>query len=44
MNAAIATHKTRPIIGRVFGFRETRPAYEYFDARQHVGKVVIAGE
>jgi NADPH:quinone reductase-like Zn-dependent oxidoreductase len=42
MNRAIAHHKLRPVIGRVFPFREARAAYEYFAARRHVGKVTIA--
>jgi NADPH:quinone reductase-like Zn-dependent oxidoreductase len=42
MNRAIAHHKLRPVVGRVFKFHEARPAYEYFAARRHVGKVAIA--
>jgi NADPH:quinone reductase-like Zn-dependent oxidoreductase len=43
MNRAISAHRSRPVIDRVFGFGETRQAFEHFEARRHVGKVVIAG-
>lgn len=42
MNRAIGQHQLRPVIDRVFPFREARAAYEHFEARRHVGKVVIA--
>jgi NADPH:quinone reductase-like Zn-dependent oxidoreductase len=41
MNRAIALHKLKPVIDRVFGFDETQQAYRHFEARKHVGKVVI---
>jgi NADPH:quinone reductase-like Zn-dependent oxidoreductase len=41
MNAAIALHRTRPVIDRVFGFGDAREAYHYMALGQHVGKVVI---
>jgi NADPH:quinone reductase-like Zn-dependent oxidoreductase len=43
-NKAIAQHRMRPVIDRVFEFPEARQAYEYFEARKHMGKVVIAGD
>ena len=42
MNRAIETHKLRPVIDRVFPFGEARGAYEHFEAKRHVGKVIIA--
>lgn len=42
MNRAIAQHKLRPVIDRVFELGEARGAYEHFEAKRHVGKVVIA--
>jgi NADPH:quinone reductase-like Zn-dependent oxidoreductase len=42
MNRAITTHNLRPVIDRVFPFGEARAAYKHFEARQQVGKVVIA--
>jgi NADPH:quinone reductase-like Zn-dependent oxidoreductase len=44
MNRAIALHKLRPIIDQIFSFANTRGAYQYFEARQHFGKVVIADQ
>ena len=32
---------TRPVVGKVFSFEETKEAYAFFEAQQHVGKVVI---
>lgn len=43
MNRAIAVHRLRPVIDRVFGFAEAKQAYRHFEARRHIGKVVIAG-
>lgn len=42
MNAAIAHHRLRPVIDRVFPLVEARAAYQHFAAKRHVGKVVIA--
>lgn len=42
MNRAIAQHQLRPVIDRVFRFRDARAAYEHFEAKRHIGKVVIA--
>jgi NADPH:quinone reductase-like Zn-dependent oxidoreductase len=41
MNAAIALHRMRPVIGRVFPFHEAPAAYAYLESAQHTGKVVI---
>lgn len=41
MNRAIALHKLRPVIDRVFGFDDALKAVEYFQTQQHVGKIVI---
>jgi NADPH:quinone reductase-like Zn-dependent oxidoreductase len=42
MNRAIAVHRLAPVVDRVFPFDEARLAYEHFEAKRHVGKVVIA--
>jgi NADPH:quinone reductase-like Zn-dependent oxidoreductase len=41
MNAAIATAKMKPVIDRVFDFKEARAAYEYQASPALFGKVVI---
>ncbi len=41
MNRAIAQHKIRPVIDRVFPFEEAKAAYTYLKGATHVGKVVI---
>ncbi|KAF7329204.1 Alcohol dehydrogenase superfamily protein [Mycena kentingensis (nom. inval.)] len=43
MNSLLAANPetTRPIIDKVFAFEETKKAFEYLGAAQHVGKVVI---
>ena len=42
MNRAIALHRLRPLIERVFPFTEAQEAYRYFESRAHFGKVVIS--
>lgn len=42
MNGAITQSRLRPIIDRVFRLNDAKAAYAHFEARQHVGKVVIA--
>jgi NADPH:quinone reductase-like Zn-dependent oxidoreductase len=42
MNRAISLHRIQPVIDRVFPFAEARAAYDHFDAKQHIGKVIIA--
>jgi NADPH:quinone reductase-like Zn-dependent oxidoreductase len=44
MNRAIELHALRPVIDRFFGFRETIQAFRYFEERNHIGKIVIAGD
>jgi NADPH:quinone reductase-like Zn-dependent oxidoreductase len=41
MNRAIALHKTRPIIDRVFPFEEAREALAYLESGAHFGKICI---
>jgi NADPH:quinone reductase-like Zn-dependent oxidoreductase len=41
MNRAIARHRLRPVVDRVFPFDEAPDAYRYFESRAHLGKVVI---
>ncbi len=42
MLAAIAAHKLKPVIDRVFPLAEIRAAIEHLGARRHIGKVCIA--
>jgi NADPH:quinone reductase-like Zn-dependent oxidoreductase len=42
MNRAIALHRLRPQINRVFAFDEAAEAYRYYAEAQPLGKVVIA--
>lgn len=42
MNRAIAVHKLRPVVDRVFAFNDTPAAYEHLEAGRHFGKIVIA--
>jgi NADPH:quinone reductase-like Zn-dependent oxidoreductase len=42
MNRAISQHQLRPVIDSVFPFSEAKQAYAHFEAKQHVGKVIIA--
>jgi NADPH:quinone reductase-like Zn-dependent oxidoreductase len=44
MNLAIAQHRLRPVVDRVFAFGDAVQAYRHFQAKQHVGKVVIADD
>jgi NADPH:quinone reductase-like Zn-dependent oxidoreductase len=41
MNRAIALHRLKPIIDRVFDFGEARSACEYMASGRHFGKVCI---
>jgi NADPH:quinone reductase-like Zn-dependent oxidoreductase len=41
MIKAIAAHKLRPVVDRVFPFAAAREAYRYFNERSGFGKVVI---
>ncbi len=42
MNKAIALHKLKPAIDRVFGFDDAKAAYAHQQNGQHFGKIVIA--
>ena len=41
MNRAIAQHKLRPVVDRVFGFDEVREALRYMESGAHFGKICI---
>jgi NADPH:quinone reductase-like Zn-dependent oxidoreductase len=41
MNRAIALHKLKPIVDRVFNFNEAAEAYRYMETAAHFGKVAI---
>jgi NADPH:quinone reductase-like Zn-dependent oxidoreductase len=44
MNRALAVHRTRPVVDRVFPFAEAREAFEFVMSGSHFGKVCIAIE
>ena len=41
MDRALALHRLRPVIDRVFPFDQAVEAYHHFESRAHFGKVVI---
>lgn len=41
MNEAIAEHRLKPVVDRVFGFDEAREALRYLETGSHFGKVCI---
>ncbi|HVS38232.1 MAG TPA: NAD(P)-dependent alcohol dehydrogenase [Gemmataceae bacterium] len=41
MNRAIALHRMKPVIDRVFGFEEVRAAYRHLESGAHFGKIVL---
>jgi len=41
MNRAIALHKLRPVVDRVFGFGEIRQALQYMESGAHFGKICL---
>jgi NADPH:quinone reductase-like Zn-dependent oxidoreductase len=41
LNEALALHKIKPVIDRVFGFDEANAAMQYLSQGAHVGKVVV---
>lgn len=41
MNRAVAFHRIRPVIDRVFPFEEAQAAYRHLESQAHLGKVVI---
>jgi NADPH:quinone reductase-like Zn-dependent oxidoreductase len=44
MNRAIAANRLKPVVDRIFPFRDTPSAYREFATGKHFGKVVIAIE
>ena len=42
MTRAVALHKTKPVIDRVFQFADAPAAYQYQQSGRHFGKVVIS--
>ncbi len=44
MNRAIALHRSKPTIDRVFGFTEIRDALAHMESASHFGKIVIRQE
>ncbi len=42
MNRAVAMHRVRPVIDKVFPFDAAKEAYRHLESGSHVGKVVIA--
>ncbi|WP_376768191.1 zinc-binding dehydrogenase [Paenibacillus alginolyticus] len=41
MNRAIAAHRVKPVIDRVFSFDEAKEAFSYFKEASNFGKVII---
>jgi NADPH:quinone reductase-like Zn-dependent oxidoreductase len=41
MNRALSAHRIKPVIDRVFPFADAVSAFQYFEAGNHFGKVVI---
>ncbi|CAF0997237.1 unnamed protein product [Adineta steineri] len=41
MNAAIETHKIKPIVDKAFEFEDLKNAFEYLSGQKHIGKIVI---
>jgi NADPH:quinone reductase-like Zn-dependent oxidoreductase len=41
-NRAVALHRLRPVIDRVFAFEDAPAAYRHFESRAHFGKVVVS--
>jgi NADPH:quinone reductase-like Zn-dependent oxidoreductase len=41
MNRAIALHKLKPVIDRVFPFEQAADAYKHLESGAHFGKIVI---
>lgn len=41
MNRAIAHHRLRPVIDRVYSLEETRPAFDHLAAGGHFGKLAV---
>jgi NADPH:quinone reductase-like Zn-dependent oxidoreductase len=41
MNRAIALHRLRPVVDRVFSFEQAREALHYMENRSHFGKIAL---
>jgi NADPH:quinone reductase-like Zn-dependent oxidoreductase len=41
MSRAVALHRLRPVVDRVFAFAEARAAFEHMSGRGHFGKIVV---
>lgn len=41
MNRAIALHKLRPVVNKVFPFDQAVEAYKHLESGRHFGKIVI---
>jgi NADPH:quinone reductase-like Zn-dependent oxidoreductase len=44
MNAALALHRLRPIVDRVFPFEQAREAFRYLESAAHFGKIALRVE
>jgi len=44
MNRAIALHRLKPVVDRVFPFSEAHAALQYMESAAHFGKIVIGSE
>ena len=42
MNRALEQHKIKPVVDRVFPWREVRQAMRYMQSQQHLGKICLA--
>jgi NADPH:quinone reductase-like Zn-dependent oxidoreductase len=42
MNRAITAHRLKPVIDRVFPFKEAAAAYRHYESGSPFGKVIIA--
>ena len=42
MNRAIAANGLKPVIDKVFPFKDTAAAFRYLQSAQHFGKIVIS--
>ncbi len=41
MNRAVALHRIRPVVDRVFPFAESKQALAYMEGQGHFGKIAI---
>jgi NADPH:quinone reductase-like Zn-dependent oxidoreductase len=42
MNQALALHKVRPVMDRIFKWQEARDAFKHLESGRHFGKIVIS--